>query len=1066
MGNTKPPLPSDREIVFPEFILLNASAGAGKTHQLSLRFVQFLLSKVIAEKMRSAEGEASGASDLRNLLAITFTKNAAHEMKGRILEWLKQASFGDGKTLAALARVIAASPESIREQAAAAVEAVLDRFSELQVETIDSFVSAVFRASTLDLGVSPDYEIALDGSEILDYAFQKILRRVGPGTAEGDRFLEITREILSSLSDDGSFVWDPAARIGEKLGALTARLAARTSLPDRTDLRASLRGPMRRIRTLVGRIAASGFEPDPRGHFAKRMIAAAAGGRFNEFLSVSFGTFPVRKPKGAPNSAIRAVERDWEKLRQAVREYRGLHARSFFRPYVEVHAELAETLGEVKARRGVVVLGDIYQKLHRFLDRGEVPEVFFRLGDQIFHFLIDEFQDTSPIQWQVLRPLIENSLSGKGSLLLVGDTKQAIYGFRDADFEIQAGIARLDGRPEPFPSVVTRVLHMEHNFRSDGKVLEFVEAVFQDNLGRSEEYREAAALSGIAPWFRQKIDPEHPERKDLGYAEYDEIERDDDARPEKAEVQRRVRDLLGRGYRPRDIGILTMRNDSVVRIASWLNEFGFSGPPVPFIPFSSLDIRKRKIIGEILAFLKFLDAPPDDLAFAAFLRSDLLAARLVRDRGGASAGGEEWSEQVGRFLFRRRRERRRGPAYTDFRSAFPSVWKRYVEPHFKAVGYFPLYDLVTEVYRSFDVFGLFPDEEATLVKLLEAIKDFEGMGKNDLGEFLEAAEGDEERDSKLDIDVPVDVDAVRIMSIHKAKGLGFPAVILVLYAEEFKPPDFFLSEKDGKVRVLRLNEALGEADADLAEVYRRARDRDKVDRLNALYVGLTRARHEIHVLGVRGTRGRFPFDLFEGLAGRPFGSKTSGAPLSREAAATDEPRLTRFTRAEGRPFAPRGRLSDPAVVRGIHGHAILAGLDYVRGPWSEAVGRAASRLNIPVRERAWAEDAARAIAAFFEGSALAELFTERPGREIMTELEVCDAAGNVLRIDRAIVDPGRVIVLDFKTGAGGGEEDVDREAKDRAQMDGYLRAAREIFPDREVSGVLAYIDQGRWEDRR
>ena len=602
---------------------------------------------------------------------------------------------------------------------------------------------------------------------------------------------------------------------------------------------------------------------------------------------------------------------------------------------------------------------------------------------------------------------------------------------------------------------------MLDNHRSDGRVLDFVKKVFLENVAASDDYAGPASLSRLTE-FKQEVEEE---RREAGYAEYAEIERDDDARPEKVEVQRRVLDLLGRGYRPRDIGILALKNDSVVRIASWLNELSFDGRPVPFIPFSSLDIRKRKLTGEILALLKFLDAPPDDLAFAAFLRSDLLAARLVRDPAEPCARRAEWAERALRFLFDRRTERRRSPAYVDFRSAFPTVWKKYVEPHFKAVGYYPLYDLVTEVYRNFDVFGCFPDEEATLAKLLEAIKDFEGMGKNDLGEFLQAAESNERRDSKLDVDVPVDVDAVRIMSIHKAKGLGFPAVILLLYAEKFQAPDFYISEKDGAVRVLRLTSALSEADEDLRDVYRNVRDRDVVDRLNTLYVGLTRAKHELHVLGVKGERDDYPFELFEGLIGAPLGTKTTLTSAKPEAGALQDAGRTRFTRAADRPFTPRVRLSDPGVVRGIHGHAVLAEIKFVRGPWAEEVGRAAERLVIPAHERAAAADAARAIAAFFEDSELAAFFAERPGRRVMTELEVCDTAGDVLRIDRLVIDPETVTVMDFKTGAAGLADGADRAAKDRAQMDGYLAAVRAIYPGREIGGILAYIDQGRWEAR-
>jgi ATP-dependent exoDNAse (exonuclease V) beta subunit len=1057
MGAFKPPLSPDTEISFPEFVLLNASAGAGKTFQLSLRFVQFLLSDAIAAKMKEETG-AEGASDLRNLLAITFTKNAAREMKERILGWLKGAASGDPEALARLGEVVTARPEEIRRKAAAAVDDVIARYSDLQVETIDSFMSAVFRASTLDLGVSPDYEIALDGSEILDYAFQRYLRRVGPKTPEGDRFLEISRDILAYLKEDGSFVWDPAALIGEKLVSLSDKLAARTFPPDMTDGRPLKKPLENKIKVLVGRIAASGFELDPRGHFGKRMIAAAAAGRFNDFLDVSFGTFPVKKPKGGPAPAMKAVERDWAKLEDVVKEFRGVHARGFFRPYVEAHVELARTLEEVKSRRGIVILEDIYKKLHGLLDRGEVPEVYFRLGDQIFHYLIDEFQDTSPIQWAVLTPLIENSLGGKGSLLLVGDTKQAIFGFRNADFRIQAEIAGKKGRRDPFPSVVTEVHAMEENFRSDGKVLEFVKKIFLENVRDSEEYAGAAKLSGLTD-FRQEVPAA---RRDSGYAEYREIERDDETWPEKREIQDRVRDLLRRGYRFRDIGILTLKNESVVRVASWLNEVEIDGRNVPFIPFSSLDIRKRKITGEVLALLRFLDSPPDDLAFAAFLRSELLAARLVRD--GRVRSREEWTALIQRFLFDRRAESRRGPAYTAFRTAFPDVWEKYLDRPFKSVGYFPLYDLVTAVYRGFDVFETFPREEATLAKLLEAIKDFEGMGKNDLGEFLAAAEDDEGGESKLDIDVPVNVDAVRIMSIHKAKGLGFPAVILLLYGERFQAADCYLSEKDGRVRVLRLTGNLSEADADLREVYQGVRDRDKVDRLNTLYVGLTRAKHELHVLGVRGERDPYPFDLFTNLDRRSFGTMVRRESCGPDEDGGGEAARTRFTEIAARSFTPRGLLSDPGVLRGIHGHAILAAIEAVRESWPAEVRGALDRLDLPESERPLAEDAGRAIVSFFENSDLAAYFAERPGRRILTEFEVCDDGGNILRIDRAVVDPGAVTILDFKTGAapGSGEE---RTARDRSQMDGYLKAMREIFPEREVSGILAYIDQGRFEAR-
>ena len=138
-------------------------------------------------------------------------------------------------------------------------------------------------------------------------------------------------------------------------------------------------------------------------------------------------------------------------------------------------------------------------RLAEYLDAQIVPDVYFRLGEAIFHYLIDEFQDTSPIQWRNLLPLIDNSLSQGGSLFVVGDTKQAIYGFRDADYTIMRGLET----GNPFPSSPKNVEELHTNYRSDGAVVGFSEHVFQKVLPRIEAYREAASDSGLLT-YRQE----------------------------------------------------------------------------------------------------------------------------------------------------------------------------------------------------------------------------------------------------------------------------------------------------------------------------------------------------------------------------------------------------------------------------------------------------------------------------------------------------------------------------------------------------------------------------------
>ncbi len=123
----------------------------------------------------------------------------------------------------------------------------------------------------------------------------------------------------------------------------------------------------------------------------------------------------------------------------------------------------------MKRHEGRIFIEDVNKRLAEYLESDIVPDVYFRLGEVIFHYLIDEFQDTSPIQWRNLLPLIENSLSQGGSLFVVGDTKQAIYGFRDADYRIMRGVEARN----PFPSARHRVEELDTNYRSDGAVIAF-----------------------------------------------------------------------------------------------------------------------------------------------------------------------------------------------------------------------------------------------------------------------------------------------------------------------------------------------------------------------------------------------------------------------------------------------------------------------------------------------------------------------------------------------------------------------------------------------------------------
>jgi ATP-dependent exoDNAse (exonuclease V) beta subunit len=176
-------LEKDSSIPFPHFTLLKASAGSGKTYSLTERFVQFLLSDKIPQ------------NHLRNILAISFSNNAAKEMKERILSWLKDIYFKDPEKIEKLSEILSLKKEDLPDRAEATIDEILKNYTEFQVKTIDSFMTSIYKASAINLGYSPDFDIVMRPENIMAYAFHRFLRGVREKTPEAE-FLE---KLLGSL---------------------------------------------------------------------------------------------------------------------------------------------------------------------------------------------------------------------------------------------------------------------------------------------------------------------------------------------------------------------------------------------------------------------------------------------------------------------------------------------------------------------------------------------------------------------------------------------------------------------------------------------------------------------------------------------------------------------------------------------------------------------------------------------------------------------------------------------------------------------------------------------------
>lgn len=1018
-------LEKDTSVRFPHFTVLKASAGSGKTYTLSERIVQFLLSERIPK------------NKLRNMLAITFSNNAAKEMKERTLAWLKGIHFGDQEKVSVLSEIVSLEPDEMKERAAQLIDGILENYADFQVKTIDSFMTTVFKSSAIDFGYNPDFDILMDNTSVMEYSFNRFLRNVREGTPEAAYLENIVDSLLEYQKEDGSYLWIPSTALLEETKKIYRKVSATGKAVETEDLSQDLerlkRSITSRLESIEQEIERSGLKRHGNSSY-NQVLPKVRANMFQDLVGKTYSNLPVTKPskgKADEQAAYDRIARLWDEFKELTCELTVVFCRSGYAPYVKTFQAFTRTVNLTKREQGKVFIEDINSHLAEYLNSFIVPDIYFRIGEIIFHFLIDEFQDTSPIQWSNLFPLIENSLAQGGSLFVVGDTKQSIYGFRNADYTIMKELERSN----PFPSADHSVRELDTNFRSKRRILEFNETVFKTKLAENTEYRPAGERSGLTDYIQK---PKNESESD-GYVEVSFLERSDDQPPERERIQELIKQLRSRGYHYRDVAILTQTNEHAVRATSWLNE-----KDIPFVSYSSLDIRRRKVTGEIRAMINFLDSPNDDFSFGSFILGDIFTKAIRKDTPEMSIG------QLREFCFT---QRRNPPLYKAFQQKFGGLWEKYLDGLFRVSGFVPIYDLITEVFSVFKVFENMPEEEAALVKFLEVVTDFEGQGHNSLTDFLATASDNEKEEEEWDMDVPKNIEAVKVMTIHKAKGLGFPVVIVLLYEVRNRGFDYILEEKGEIVHLLKINKNEAACDDTLQAFYDTEKMREMVNRLNALYVGFTRPQRELYVVGVTNNRQAYPFFLLPGEEYPPsqkpeYHPEDSKAPTSMNHC----PLQHRFKQLE---FPPSHEefISIQERRRGDFIHRVLFFIDCVTHDFENKLQAIIRRVKEETGcdySEAETQNLVRAIVNHRE---IGGYFTEAPGRQIRKEQEYSDASGRLFRMDRVVVDPEHVTVIDYKTG-----KDKGALEKYQLQLKNYMRILGEVYREKPVTGFIAFVD--------
>ncbi|BCS86934.1 UvrD-helicase domain-containing protein [Pseudodesulfovibrio sediminis] len=811
---------------------VKASAGSGKTYQLTRRFLTLLDGCDDSMPPFVCTNTPGKQFTWPEILAVTFTNKAATEMKERVVTGLKGAALGIGD------QQDICSPETAHKT----LGAILRRYHRLNIRTIDSLLALLLRLFALEFGIQPDFEIVFDEQELFEAIFDHFVSICETNEDEYELLADALDTLVRLEGRKGFWVQDTIRkRLKELVGYLSS--APNTLLTDQDTIRELLITEYadfkRSVNAMVVLVNESGL---PVQANVKKLLAKYEGLELFDTPEIKSAylykdAFRDCVNKAGKDNVDDHAEAIYAHFKEACFAYAAAHATLagalFLAPAIEIALRLANGLDTLQRQRGMVLGSGLAGHVNTLLSQGDtVSEAYCRLGCRLHHLLIDEFQDTSREQWNAITPLAQECLAKGGSLYFVGDVKQAIYSWRGGDSSLfdeimtQPDIAGLveEAKGDTLPD----------NWRSHRNVVEFNNAFFS-NLEDADLTTELAEnLFSTAPAdFKTRFAVELtrsfldcsqslPEKNGNtgGYVRMERLAggRNSDIEEHALERLDELMDDLSARRCYRDIGILVRSHKHATLVCDLLVQKN-----IPVITENSLQLDRHPIVRQLAGLLGFLDYPRDDVAFLTFISgNELFLAESGLDRSALM----DWLTIP-----------TKKPLGVQFREDYPEHWQRYIEPFYNQSGLMTPYDLTQEAIRVFRVLERHPDSELYVRRFLEVIHLAEENGYGSLAAFLEF--WDEKSDQEK-VPLPENIDAVRIMTIHKSKGLEFPVVIIPFHHWDAK--------KDQDFTVLNYKEhtLLAPMKKELGLPYHESMGRTVREQLNLLYVAWTRAREELY----------------------------------------------------------------------------------------------------------------------------------------------------------------------------------------------------------------------------
>jgi len=830
-----------------------ASAGSGKTFTLAVEYIKLLVRNPYC---------------YRNILAVTFTNKATEEMKMRILSQLygiRELLPDSEAYLQKICGELAISREQASQQAGIALNLLIHHYNDFRIETIDSFFQSVLRNLARELDLTPNLRIELNDKQIEEEAVDNMIEKLD---TTNEVLQWIMKFINSNIDDDKS--WNVIGQIKsfglnifkEYYKRESGRLKTFLNSPGKMDsfekqMNITAEEARKQIAAYADRffeiLEDNGLTVDnlsnktsgPAGAFVKikrnDLKADMFGPYFMKALENPSKWFTDANAKKNPGWVITATAQLQPLQMSLLQNYPILYKRyasarltTKLMTQLRLLDRIERNIRELNEDANRFLLSDTQQLLQSLIGNSDSPFVFEKIGTRLSHIMIDEFQDTSTIQWQNFRTLLLECMSQEeNGNLIVGDVKQSIYRWRSGDWRLLNNITQ----EFPHHDNAVEIKPLETNYRSEHNVIAFNNAFFTTAVNicaaKIEENNPAYAsqLRQAYADVVQKIPPHKTEQRGLVSVKL--LDKDEDVGYDNAvleEIANTINMLIAKGAQQSDIALLVRQNKHIPVIA---NYFLNNHKEVSIVSDEAFQLKSSVAVATIINAMRVVADNNDQISLATL--TDLYVKQGKREEGRGKKE-EERTISDGTLLL----------STTDKTMLLPQAFVS----NLSTLATLPLHELAEKIFDLFSLKTL-ANQSAYLSTMHDHLSKFANDKGNDINKFLQ------EWDNRLSTKTikSNNVEGVRILSIHASKGLEYDNVIIPFcdWQLEIGGDTLWCTPKEAPYNELPLvpvsnycNQMKGtvyEADYNLEHF------QNIVDNLNLLYVAFTRASANLFVIG-------------------------------------------------------------------------------------------------------------------------------------------------------------------------------------------------------------------------